>query len=138
MQSNRYRWQHVHVHTFLPAHSLHISSLQDRNTATHIHGSTYRLHFTISIYNKQTHILKKLNIPDSPLRLTSNSTLLHYNINTRIPTALRIENIKILYSINNLHHTIIKHLHNFKGVLDNVMNGPVPQQPHSIFLLKIY
>jgi hypothetical protein len=129
-------WQHAHVHTLLPAHSLHISSLRDRNTATHIHVSTYRLHFTISIYNKQTHILKKLNIPNFPLRLTSNSTLLHYNIHTRIRTATRIENIQILYSTNNLHHTIIKHLHNFKGVLDNVTNGHVPQQPHSTYLLK--
>jgi hypothetical protein len=131
------RWQHAH--TLLPAHSLHISSLQDHKTATHIHVSTYRLHFTISIYktNKQTHILKKLNIPDFPLQLTSNSTLLHYNINTRIRTALRIENIQILYSTNKLHHTMIKHLHNFKGVLDNVTNGPVPQQFHLIYLLKM-
>jgi hypothetical protein len=120
------RWQHAHVHTLLPAHSLHISSLQDRNTATQIHVSSYRLHFTISIHNKQTHILKKLYIPDSPLRLTSSSTLLYYNINTKIRTAIRIENIQILYSTNSLHHTIIKHSYNFKGVLDSLTNGPMP------------
>jgi hypothetical protein len=57
-------------------------------------------------------------------------------VGKRIRTALRIENNQILYSTNNLHHTIIKHLHNCKGVLDNVTNGPVPQQLHSSYLFK--
>jgi hypothetical protein len=51
IQSNR--WQHVNIHTLVPARSLHVSSLQDRNTAIHIHVSTYRLHFTLyNITNK--------------------------------------------------------------------------------------
>jgi hypothetical protein len=92
------------------------------------------IHHTVLVYIK----IHRLHVSATSSIITSNSALLHYNINSRIRTALRTEHIRILYSTNNLHHTIIKHLHNFKGVLDNVTNGPVPQQPHSIYLLKIY
>jgi hypothetical protein len=66
----------VRIRTLLPAHSLHLSSPQDLHTATHIHVSTYHFHFTpLSTTIHKTHILKKIIIPDSPLRLTSISTL---------------------------------------------------------------
>jgi hypothetical protein len=41
IQSNR--WQHVHVHTLLPAHSLHLSSPQDLHTTTLIHCTSVHL-----------------------------------------------------------------------------------------------
>jgi hypothetical protein len=81
IQNNR--WQHVHTCTLLSAHLPHLSSPHDLNTATHIHVSTYRSHFTpLSIIYK-TCTLKKIIIPDSPLRPTSISTLssLSYPLN---------------------------------------------------------
>jgi hypothetical protein len=121
IQSNRR--QHVHVHTLLPASALRLSSLQDLHTATHIHVSTYRLHFILyNIYQTNTYT--------EEIIYSRFPTPAHLQFNTSISSSSRKQQTSKI--------KIKTFKQNFKGVQNYVTNRPTIQQPHSINLFKIY